>query len=274
MTEIRAARSLLFVPGDRPERFTKAALSGADLIVIDLEDAVAPGRKSHALANTLAWLDSHAHVVVRINGAGTPWHDHEIAALAPTSAFVILPKAESADTIAELHHRLAGDRVIALVETAEGLRDIDAVCAAPGVARAALGTVDLGAELGVDPANHAAFAYARSRLVAASAAAGLTAPIDGVTTTLACAEPLSDDLTEASDLGFGGKLCIHPAQVEPVNRHFSPSQADVDWAQSVCAAAAAGTGVLVVDGAMVDAPVVRRAQAILCKAHFAGPAGG
>ncbi|GAB3883370.1 HpcH/HpaI aldolase/citrate lyase family protein [Terrabacter terrigena] len=263
------ARSLLFVPGDRPDRFDKAAASGTDLVVLDLEDAVTPSNKSAALANALAWLHrTGADAAVRINGHDTTWHSAEIDALASTTATVMLPKAENPAAIAQMDDRLGGDRIIALIETAVGIRDVHAVCSAPGVTRAALGTVDLAAELGVSPSSHAAFAYARSALVVAAAAAGLPPPIDGVTTMLKDPLSLQQDLANASELGFGAKLCVHPEQVSAVNKHFTPSTRDLEWALRVASAARGADAVAVVDGAMIDAPVVRRAASIVHRSQM------
>lgn len=263
------ARSLLFVPGDRPDRFAKAAATGAGAVILDLEDAVAPAAKEAARAAVLAWLAEGHSAVVRVNAAGTPWHTADVDALRGSSVTVMLPKAESAAEVAEVTSRLgSGAQVVALIETARGVRDADDVCGAPGVVRAAIGNVDLAAELGVDPASHAALAYARGRLVAASAAAGLSAPIDGVTTALDSPEVLAADLTHARELGFGGKLCIHPRQVEPVDRGLAPSDADLVWARRVLEAtgtAGAATGVSVLDGKMIDPPVVRRAERLLAQ---------
>jgi citrate lyase subunit beta/citryl-CoA lyase len=258
------ARSFLFVPGDRPDRFDKAGATGADCVIIDLEDAVAPDAKASALAHVLSWLASGGHAVIRLNGVGTSWHDAEVAALADTDAVVMVPKAQSVDDLAAIAARLGGERVIALVETARGIRDADLVCAAPGVFRVALGNVDLSAELGVDPDSHVALAYARGRLVIASAAAGIAAPIDGVTTTLDSADRLAADLAVTRELGFGGKLCIHPRQVESVNQALRPTEAELAWARLVMRSAGSG-GVGVVDGAMVDPPVVARAEGILAR---------
>jgi citrate lyase subunit beta / citryl-CoA lyase len=264
---ITAARSLLFVPGDRPERFTKAAASGADLVVLDLEDAVAPARKATALAEVLAWLSAGHDCVVRVNAVGTDSHAAEIEALAGTGAALMLPKAESAPDVAGVVARLAGEPVIALVETALGVRDVDAIAAVDGVARLALGTVDLAAELGVDHASYPAMSYSRGRLVIASAAAGLPGPIDGVTVRLDSTTRLAEDLEVALDLGMGAKLCIHPRQVDQVNTAFAPSAEEITWARRIVEAMeAGGGGVVVVDGAMVDVPVLTRARRILDRA--------
>src|SRR5205823_181057 len=140
-----------------------------------------------------AWIADGHEAVVRVNGAGTPWREAEIAALAGTDVGILIPKSQSADELAAAHD-VIGDRIIALVETARGIRDADAVASAPGVVRLAFGNVDLAAELGVDPASHAALAYSRGRLVVASAAAGITAPIDGVTAALDAPAVLATDL--------------------------------------------------------------------------------
>lgn len=255
------ARSLLFVPGDRPDRFAKAVASGADAIIIDLEDAVAAHAKGSALDNALRWIDDGHDAVVRVNAVGTRWHAAEIAALAATDAAVMVPKSELSNELAAVG-KAVGDRVIALIETARGVRDADEVCAASGVVRVALGNVDLARELGVSPGSRAAFAYVRGRIVAASAAAGLAPPVDGVTTALDDARLLVDELGVSKELGFGGKLCIHPSQVSIVNDALRPSREELAWAKRIVELAGID-GVSVVDGEMVDAPVLARAAALL-----------
>lgn len=259
------ARSLLFVPGDRPERFDKAAATGAGTVIIDLEDAVAPDAKAAALARALAWIREGHEAVVRVNGVGTAWHEAEIAALAATDAGIMVPKSQSAGELAAVQS-VVGDRIIALVETARGIRDADAVASAPGVLRLALGNVDLAAELGIDPASHAALAYARGHLVLASAAAGISPPVDGVTTALHSSAVLEADLAVTRELGFGGKLCIHPRQVNPVNDSLRPSDDELAWARRALASVRTD-GVSVVDGEMIDAPVVARAARLIARAR-------
>ena len=259
------ARSLLFVPGDRPERFDKAAASGAMAVIIDLEDAVAPDAKSAALENALAWIAAGHEAVVRVNGVGTPWHAAELASLASTGAGIMVPKSERAEDLAGVR-AVVGDRIVALIETARGIRDADAVAGAAGVVRIALGNVDLAAELGVDPRSHDALAYARGRLVVAAAAAGMAAPIDGVTTTIDSAEALAADLAVSRELGFGGKLCIHPRQVHLVNSTLRPSDDELAWAHRILQSAGPD-GVRVLDGTMVDAPVVTRAAQLIERAR-------
>jgi citrate lyase subunit beta/citryl-CoA lyase len=260
------ARSLLFVPGDRPERFDKAADSGADAIIIDLEDAVRSDNKPAALSEALAWLDQGREAIVRINGAGTSWHADELSALAGSHATVMVPKSESPEELASVSSVLGGDRIIALVETALGVRDADRLACAPGVIRLALGNVDLGAELGVDPDSHPALAYSRGRIVVGSVAAGIGQPIDGVTRALDSPASLAADLAVTRDLGFGGKLCIHPRQVDEVNRALRPTDAELAWARNVLESAGDTQGVTVLDGVMIDAPVLSRARFLLSQA--------
>ncbi|MEV6830991.1 CoA ester lyase [Amycolatopsis sp. NPDC051102] len=248
-----AATTFLFVPGDRPDRFGKAVASGADAVILDLEDAVAPAAKDSARAAVGEWLESH-RALVRINAPGTPWFDADAALVAARGVPVVVPKAE-------IPGALAGFReVVALVETAAGVERAGELAAVPSVTRLAFGSVDLAAELGVSPEDLESFAYARSRLVIASAAAGLAPPVDGVTTDLRDDARLEADVRYARRLGFGGKLCIHPRQVAPARAAFAPTEAELDWARRVVTA---GAAVSVVDGRMVDRPVLARARRIL-----------
>ncbi|AKP57224.1 citrate lyase [Mycobacteroides abscessus subsp. abscessus] len=256
------ARSLLFVPGDRPERFAKAVDSGADAIVIDLEDAVAPDAKNVAREAAERWLREGGHAIVRINGSGTQWHADDVALAAACGCPVMLPKACSASHVSEVVAELPpGTELIALIETAAGVLAAPEICATDGVVRVAFGSIDLAAELGINPEEHESMLYARSALVMAAAAAGQATPVDGVTTTLNDADLLLADAARAARLGFGGKLCIHPRQVPAINAQFSPSQDEVAWARRVSAAVDGGASV--VDGRMVDKPVVERAARIL-----------
>ncbi|SKU53340.1 citrate lyase [Mycobacteroides abscessus subsp. massiliense] len=256
------ARSLLFVPGDRPERFAKAVDSGADAIVIDLEDAVAPDAKNVAREAAERWLREGGHAIVRINGSGTQWHADDVALAAACGCPVMLPKARSASHVSEVVAELPpGTELIALIETAAGVLAAPEICATDGVVRVAFGSIDLAAELGINPEEHESMLYARSALVTAAAAAGQATPVDGVTTTLNDAGLLLADAARAARLGFGGKLCIHPRQVPAINAQFSPSQDEVAWARQVSAAVDGGASV--VDGRMVDKPVVERAARIL-----------
>jgi citrate lyase subunit beta / citryl-CoA lyase len=270
-TDAATARTLLFVPGDRPDRFGKAAAAGADLVILDLEDAVAADRKHLAREYVRAWLGQGNRAAVRINGFGTPGHADDVAMITGRSASlpaVMMPKAESPVQLAALAAGLpAGTGIIPLVETSTGVLRAADVCAAPGVVRPAFGSVDLATQLGVDHRAHAAFQHARSMLVLAAAAAGCAAPIDGVTTAIADEASLRTDLDYAVALGFTGKLCIHPRQVALANQYLSPSAAELEWAHQVLAAGQ-GDSARALDGQMIDRPVVLRAQAMVARASL------
>ncbi|MFA3878590.1 CoA ester lyase [Streptomyces sp. MMCC 100] len=261
---LETARSLLFVPGHRPDRFAKALVSGTDAVIIDLEDAVAGADKDRARDNAAAWLGEGNDAVVRINPPGTPWCDEDLDMAARHGAPVMVPKSEDPAVLADLACRTAGKcLLIPLVETAAGVERAAEVCGTSGAVRIAFGNVDLAGQLGVAHDDHAALAYARSRLVSASAAAGLGAPVDGVTTNVKDLGVLAADIAHARRLGFTGKLCIHPGQIVSVRERFAPTEDELRWARSV---AEIGDSVAVVDGQMVDKPVLERARRILAAA--------
>lgn len=254
--------TFLFVPGDRPDRFDKAVAAGADLVILDLEDAVAPEAKDVARQHVVDWLAKGGSAAVRIN-AGGEVAARDIASLADLPVTVMVPKAEDPAALADVRARLHSEStLLALVETAAGVLAAPAIAAVEGVERLVLGTFDLAAQLGVSPDDRDAMAGARHELVMASAAAGLAAPVDGVTGAVGDADVLASDLEYAVRLGFGGKLCIHPKQVADSRAAFRPSDEEVAWARRVVDAAAGG-GAVLLDGAMVDKPVVDRARRVL-----------
>lgn len=259
-------RSLLFVPGDRPERFDKAVATGADLVVIDLEDAVAPERKAEARQAANRWLAAGGHAALRVNPPGSAEYSEDCAMAAGRRCVaVMLPKVEAAGHIRRAAADLgAAIPIIALIETASGLWNIGEIAAEPGAARLAFGSVDFEAETGIAD-DREAMLHVRSRIVLASAAMGKPAPIDGVTRAIGDTLALEADAAHALRIGFRGKLCIHPSQVGPVNAAFSPSAEQVAWAERVLEAAANsdGAGAFRLDGAMIDRPVLLRARAIL-----------
>jgi citrate lyase subunit beta / citryl-CoA lyase len=262
-----AERSFLFVPGDRPERFGKALSSGADRVIIDLEDAVAPEAKPDARENLVRWLEgpNAREVMVRVNAVTTPWHDDDMRALAlmPRVVGLMLPKAEDADAIAATRAKMRTDALLfGLVETVKGFAALRAVAQTKGISRLAFGSVDFCLETGIE-GQGAELDFARAQLTIESCLAGLAAPIEGVTVDIKSPETLEADIIRAKKLGFGGKLCIHPAQVGAINRGFSPSAAQIDWAQRVVAAARSGAGAATVDGKLVDRPVFLKAEKIL-----------
>lgn len=257
------ARSMLFVPGNRPDRFAKAASSGAHAIVVDLEDAVAPGDKQGARDATAAWLASGGIGLVRINALGTPWHEADLAMIARSpGAAVMLPKAD-AESTARTIESLPGHPLVALVESVRGYRDLARLAAIPGVQRIAFGSIDFSAESGIADIGDAMTSI-RNGIVLESRFAGLVAPLDGVSTAIDDGIGIHNDALRSRQLGFGGKLCIHPRQVAAVNSAYMPTRQEVDWARRVLAAIeASGGAATTVDGKMVDKPVVEQAHAIL-----------
>lgn len=261
MVSLETLRAPLFVPANRPDRFAKAAASGACAVILDLEDAVAVEAKDAARA-ALACDFTDLPVLVRVNPAATPWHtaDVEAAAALPFAA-VMLPKAECPDAVAEVAQR-AGRPILPLIESARGLAAAREIAACPDVPRLAFGSIDFCADIGCEHLRET-LRSVRLELVIASRLAGIAAPIDGVTTDLSDPEITEDDSRHARSLGMTGKLCIHPRQIAPIRIGFAPTAAERDWAARVLASA---DGAVAVDGAMVDEPVRLRARAILANA--------
>lgn len=264
-TPIARARSVLFVPGDRPERVATAMTSGAGLTVVDLEDSVAPVDKERARDTVSRLAEEGGKFAVRVAAVGAEGHADDLAAIARNPRPVMLAKAESPEDIAEVVGALRSSvPIIALIETAAGVLAATSTAAAPGVHRMALGTLDLAAELGVDHRDRDSLAAARAAIVLAAAAAGLAAPLDGVTDDPTDDDILAADVAHARRLGFGGTLCIHPRQLAVVHRGYAATAEDIEWARRVLAAAESSpSGVTSLDGRMVDRPVVLRARGIL-----------
>lgn len=269
-------RSVLFVPGSRPDRFDKALAAGASAVVIDLEDAVSPADKDAARAAVRGWLDSASQpVVLRINAQDSPWFEADLALCGlPGVSAVMLPKAEQVQALAAVQRagaRQSKPALLPLIESAAGFAALAQIAAAPGVVCLAFGSIDLQVDLGMRDALEDELLHYRSQIVLASRLAGIAAPIDGVSTAIDDAPRLREDVLRARRLGFAGKLCIHPRQVAAVNQGFAPSADELAWAHRVLAAAGASGGAAVaVDGKMVDKPVLLRAEAILREAD-AGP---
>lgn len=277
---IHLARSFLFVPANRPERYAKALASGAGAVIIDLEDAVPVGDKLTArtqLADGFAQLppEQRARLLVRINAAGTPWHDDDLRLVAQLArngsgglGGVVLPKAETAEALARVAAGVGpACALLPLVESAAGLAVLDALAASPGVARLVFGNLDFQSDAGMAcDADEAELVPVRLAVVLASRRAGLVAPVDGVTPGTGDMTQLQIDAARSRRGGFGAKLCIHPAQVAVVNAALGPSAAEVDWSRRVLEkSVTAGGGVFTLDGRMVDAPVLLLAQQVLAR---------
>jgi citrate lyase subunit beta/citryl-CoA lyase len=269
--------TLLFVPGDRPDRIAKALATDVDAVAVDLEDAVADAVKEQARSlatDALAGLTGTGPAVfVRINGLETPWAEADLAAVIDIGdrlAGVIVPKVESVAQVHRLDETLpAGLAVVPIVETARGVLEAPAIAAAPRVPTLVFGSLDLSADLGVSPSVEGReLLHARSHVVLATAAAGLVGPIDGPHADLDDEEGLTRSSIAARELGFTGRVVLHPRQLATVRAAFSPSEAELDRAREVMAAyrraQAAGVGaVRLPDGTFIDRPVVLRAAALL-----------
>ena len=279
MTE-QLLRSLLFVPGNDERKLAKAGSLGADLVVIDLEDAVAEAEKTGARETAAAAaqrLSAHARVAVRVNGIETGRLQDDIASVtaAPGVSVIVVPKVEAVDTLPVVDDLLAGSArgvgLLALVETPLGIARCEDILASapPRTITAMLGVADFTAALGVDPTDEGIeLLYARQRLVVAARAAGMPGPIDGPYLRLDDEPGLLADTRRSRGLGFQGRVVLHPRQVDPVNRAYSElSDEQLTAAERIVSAfeeaEAAGVASIRVDGRFVDYPVYELARARL-----------
>jgi citrate lyase subunit beta/citryl-CoA lyase len=264
-------RSYLFVPATDPHRVDKALSGDAHAVVVDLEDAVPPDAKDDARRLAADRLREPrrggGRQLVRVNGLETAHARSDFGALSGLAIDAIMvPKAEPQQLRALAP---SGPPIVALIETARGLRRaFETATRSPRVVALMLGNVDLAAELGATPGpDGRELLHARSTLVVDSAAAGLGGPIDGPCLAIGDDDVLRAETEAAKALGFAAKACIHPGQLAVVHEVFEPTDAELDWARRVVAAADAaradGRGAVAVDGQMVDAPVVARARRLL-----------
>ena len=224
------ARSWLLVNGAQYDRFAAAARSRADIVVLDIEDAVAPKDKAAARDNVVRWLTAGNTDWVRINGFGTPWWADDLAMLANLSVGgVMLAMVESVDHVTETAKRLPNVPIVALVETARGLERITEIAATKGTFRLAFGIGDFRRDTGFGE-NPATLAYTRARFTIAAKAAHLPGPIDGPTVG-SSALKLSEATAVSAEFGMTGKICLTPDQCAPVNEGLSPSQEEIAWAK-------------------------------------------
>jgi citrate lyase subunit beta/citryl-CoA lyase len=255
----------LFVPGNRPDRFAKAADAGSGMVILDLEDAVTAGEKAvarDAVISEAGALEG-ARVFVRVNAAGTPWHEEDVRAVSALAIDgIVLPKAESPDVLRDLSTKLGPERELwALIESARGMakaRDV-----AEAADRIVFGSVDFCADLGMSHKREILLPF-RLELAMAARLAGKPNPVDGVTTVFDKADLVTADASHARALGYGGKLLIHPKQIEPARAGFRPSEAEVDMARRILQQAE-GVGAVAVDGQMIDEPVLIRARDVLAR---------
>ncbi len=269
-------RSLLFVPGDRPERFAKAVASGADAVILDLEDSVVPAAKARArdaVAEALA-QGLGATTLVRVSPLGTPDHERDVAAVAGAALDgVLLPKANGADDVRRVHGALGVPVLPIATETPAGVFALGEY-GAVGERMLGLtwGAEDLPASIGASASRHPdgtlTDPYRTVRSLALFAAhAARVAAIETVFPALDDGPGLARVVAEARRDGFTGMMAIHPRQVAPINEGFTPSQAEVAHARAVVAAFAAepGAGALQLDGRMIDRPHLVQAERLLAR---------
>ncbi|MEA3157304.1 MAG: citrate lyase subunit beta / citryl-CoA lyase [Betaproteobacteria bacterium] len=261
-------RTYLFVPATRTDRVAKALAAAPDAVIVDLEDAVAPGEKRSAREAAARGFPNADSVFIRVNGPETEWFEEDLKLCSALDVLgVVVPKAETPEQMRHVGSRLKPESILLpLVETARGYENAGRICAVPRVQRLVFGSIDFQLDLGIS-GDREELLYFRSGIVLASKLAGVQPPVDGVTVDIENVERVRDDALYAKRLGFGGKLCIHPKQIAPVNECFNPSSDEITWAQRVVdAAGAAKGGAVQVDGKMVDRPVLIKAQEILLEA--------
>jgi (S)-citramalyl-CoA lyase len=265
-------RSWLFTPATRPERFSKAREVGSDVLIVDLEDAVALDQKNGARASVEALLKEWAKrldlpkLAVRIN------HPHSLlghddlgmlAASASAPEFIMVPKVESTEQIQSVVSLFRDVNrsvlIVPLVESIKGLNRVDAIAGCDSVHSVMFGAADYASDARVQP-DSLAMQLARCRVASACAMAGVKA-IDAPCFAIHDAQALHDDLTFAQKNGFSAKAAIHPSHIEAINMAFTPSAARIDWARRVIAVSERGAGV--VDGRMVDEAIAREAREVL-----------
>jgi len=275
-------RSLLFVPGDRPDRMEKALASGADALILDLEDAVAPAAKPEARRAVREFLGAHeqAHLWVRINPLDGPEAERDLDAVVAAHPYgIVLPKAEGGASVAELTRRLtergnATAQILAIAtETPAAIFQLGTYGGARRLAGLTWGAEDLPAAIGASTSREEdgrftpPYELARSLCLFGAAAAGV-APIETVYPAFRDLEGLAAYAARARRDGFVGMMAIHPAQVPVINEAFTPSEAEIAHARAVVAAfeASPGAGALSLEGKMIDRPHLVQAQRILAAA--------
>jgi citrate lyase subunit beta/citryl-CoA lyase len=269
MAPVKVPRSLLFVPGGRPDMIVKVPRSSPDAVAVDLEDAVAPDDKDTARATAVqavaALPAAEMLVLIRINAPGTPWYDADVDAVASSAAHgVVLPKLEDPAQVTDLASRI-GDRVIvAGLETGRGVARARELLDGPSLLAAYFGAEDYIASVGGRRTSSSReVLYARSEVLLAARIAGVGA-IDQTVVNVRDTELFRTDAAEGRDLGYDGKICIHPAQVALAHEVFTPSEEEVAHARKVVEAGRSGVGL--VDGEMVDDVHLRMAAATLHRA--------
>lgn len=268
----------LYVPGDRPDRFDKAVASGADIVVVDLEDAVHPARKAQALRNVTAWMSGPVPVPVqiRINASGTPWQSNDLLALSqlPAVQVVRIPKASTTDDVDRVMASLRpAVTAICLIENAAGLQHASRLGRHPQVSGLGLGEADLSGDLGVEGDD--GLAYARGTVVCACRAGGLASPMASAFVNVMDDAGLIESTRKLSRLGFLGRMAIHPRQIRPIRDAFRPTperlRSALDLLEIASAAGVEAGGVTTArNGQLVDAAMVAAAVRTVSIAQSCG----
>ncbi|SPO55778.1 putative citrate lyase subunit beta [Pseudomonas sp. JV551A1] len=266
-------RSALFVPGDRPERFAKALAAGADQVIIDFEDAVEESAKAGARDSLQTFLlqNPEARVWVRINSTGHVQYqaDVEFCSREPGVAGIMLPKAEDPSLVMQLSE--CGKPLWLIIETAMGAATLSLLSATPGVERLCFGSIDMAVDLALEEGTQGGQSMLntlRAGVILHSKLNGLAPPLDGVYSAIADVSGLAASVKNSHGMGFGGVLCIHPSQIPVIHESLAPALEEVDWARRVREAAVNQSGAFKLDGRMIDAPVLARADRIISLASL------
>lgn len=262
----RRAITALYVPGDRPDRFEKARTSGADIVIIDLEDAVAPSSKQAARRATVDWisgLSDLAHAVVGLQVRANVDDEDDLRAVGslPSRVAIRIPKVESRQQLDRIAALVGKRGLTALIESSRGIENSSLIAAHPAVTALAIGESDLASELGsTDPA---VMDYIRVRVLIAARAAGLPAPMLSAYPDIPNLEGLRADTERGRRLGLVGRTAVHPRQLAIIREVFEPSREEIEWAHAVLTAVGDGGVATLPNGEMVDPAMIGRARGLL-----------
>lgn len=283
MSSLRPRRSLLFLPAANARAIEKARTLSCDVVILDLEDAVAPDAKVEARQAARAAVEAggfgHREVAIRVNGLGTRWSDADFeAAVAAGADAIVVPKVESADEAARAVALACGRPVWLMIETPRGVLAADRIAGVDGVAAIVAGTSDLAKDLGATPGpDRLPLLYSLSRMVVAARAYGRLA-FDGVHLAIGDSDGLRAVCVQGAAMGFDGKTLIHPSQIEIANQAFAPDEAAIEEARGIIAAneaaLAEGKGVTTYRGKLVESLHVEGARRLLALADTIAARGG
>jgi len=275
MNHLSLAKSLLFVPANRPDRFLKALNSGADAVILDLEDSVPLQSKSDAREairqNWSQFQMAPCAVAIRINSPETQCGQQDLSVLQALRdlAGLVVPKCESSKTLQRVAQDFHDVALLPLIESAAGYLSLSEIARAPQVCRLVVGHIDFLADTGMNCSDdQRELDTLRFHVAMHTSLANLAPAVDGVTVSVDDANLIRKDTERSLRFGFGGKLCIHPKQIQVVHDAFAPTAQQVEWATRVIAAMESSQGSAVqLDGKMIDLPVVLQAQRIMKRAH-------